>query len=546
MKTFKNSFSLTVLSVFMLIVLPGCSDQWLDEQPLTQLSESSFWASEGDAKLALTGVYNGSTIGLNAYNNEFLILASHTDDSGYKAGAKGVIYSGYLVPGDAQVVQSIWQRAYRTIFKANYFLANIDKVNMDAARKAQFSAEVRFLRAYEYFYMSILYGGVPLIKDVLTVQQANTQTRNTQQEIVDFTIAELTAAAASLPATRPATEKGRILKAAALAVKGRLLMIHKKWAEAAATYKEAIDLKAHAIDPRFKKLFEEEGEGSSEIVLSTNCIAGLYGNPQNQQNYHPDFYGGYQEDNAFQGLIDAFLMKDGLPIETSPLYNPAKPFENRDPRLYASVFLPQYTTFKGKLYIAHPDLPESGAGATLIGMTGYGWKKYVSETYNGAQGSSGDDIIHIRYAEILLSYLESMLESGQPITQALLDMTINSVRSRAEVNMPAVTETDPAKLREVVRRERRVEFALERLIRYMDIRRWGIFMEVMNTKFYGMKLTDDTDNYTKRLVEKTGKYRGHYIPIDKTGSIKPEMALPPIPLYEININPKLVQNPGYN
>ncbi len=145
-----------------------------------------------------------------------------------------------------------------------------------------------------------------------------------------------------------------------------------------------------------------------------------------------------------------------------------------------------------------------------------------------------------------MSYLESMLESGQPITQALLDMTINKVRGRDEVKMPAVTETDPARLREIVRRERRVEFALERLIRYMDIRRWGIFMEVMNTKFYGMKLTDDPDNYTKRLVEKTGKYRGHYIPIDKTGSITPEMALLPIPLYERNINPKLEQNPGYN
>ncbi len=342
MKTFKNRFSLTVLSVIMVFVLPGCSDEWLDEQPLTQLSESSFWASEGDAKLALTGVYNGSTIGLNSYNNEFLILASHTDDSGYKAGAKGVIYSGYLVPGDDQVVNSIWQRAYRTIFKANYFLENIDKVNMDAARKAQFIAEVRFLRAYEYFYMSMLYGGVPLITKVLTIPEANDQARNTQQEIVDFSIEELTAAAADLPATRPANEKGRILKSAALAVKGRLLMIHKKWPEAAAAYKSAIDLNAHAIDPRFKALFEEAGESSSEIVLSANLIAGLYGNPQNQQNYHPDFYGGYQEDNAFQGLIDAFLMKDGLPIEESPLYNPAKPFENRDPRLYATVFLPVY------------------------------------------------------------------------------------------------------------------------------------------------------------------------------------------------------------
>ncbi len=545
MKVIKNISLVTVISLILSIGLAGCQKSWLDEQPLAQLSEASFWNTESDALLALTGVYNGSNVGNNGYNNELLIMASATDDSGYKAGAKGVIYSGYLVPGDAQVVQAIWQRAYRTIFKANYFLENIERVDMDADKKKEYIAEVKFLRAYEYFYLSVLYGGVPLITKVLTIEEANSQTRNSLEEIVDYAMTELTAAATDLPATRPENEKGRIVKAAPLAVKGRLLMIHEKWAEAAATYKEIMDLDAHIIDPRYKAIFEEEGENSKEIILSTNCIAGLYGNAQNQRNYHPDFYGGYQEDNAFQGLIDAFLMKDGLSIEESPLYNPAKPYDNRDPRLYASIFLPEYTVFRDKLYLGHPDLTTSGI-ASLIGATGYGWKKYVTEDYSGDQGSSGDDIILIRYAEVLLSYLESKLENGDNITQSLLDETINKVRARQEVGMPAVTETNADKLREIVRRERRVEFCLERLIRYMDIRRWGIFMEVMNRQFYGMKLTDNPDNYTKYSVETTGKYRGHYKVIDKTGSIKPEMALLPIPLYEININPKLEQNPGYN
>src|SRR5690606_23310305 len=118
------------------------------------------------------------------------------------------------------------------------------------------------------------------------------------------------------------------------------------------------------------------------------------------------------------------------------------------------------------------------------------------------------------------------------------------VRAREEINMPPVTETDPEKLREIVRRERRIEFALERLIRYMDIRRWGIFIEVMNRQFYGMKLTDDPENYTAYPVETTGRYRGHYKVLDKTGTMTPEMALLPIPLYEIDINPTLEQNPG--
>lgn len=544
MKTLVHMPYVRIVLLTITVFLSSCQESWLDEQPLTQLSEASFWTTESDAKLALTGIYNGSNVGNNGYNNELLIMASATDDSGYKLGAVGVIYSGYLVPGDDQVVLAIWQRAYRTIFKANYFLENIEKVDMDAQKKAEYIAETRFLRAYEYFYLSVLYGGVPLITNVLTIEEANNQSRNSLDEVVGFCISELTLSAGDLPASRPENEKGRILKAAPLAVKGRLEMIHKKWADAVATYKQIIDLDAHIIDPRYKKLFEEEGENSKEIILSTNCVAGLYGNAQNQRNYHPDFYGGYQEDNVFQGLIDAFLMKDGLPIETSPLYDPKNPYENRDPRLYASVFLPEYTTFRGQLYLGHPSKTNSGI-ASLVGATGYGWKKYVTEDYSGDQGSSGDDIILIRYPEVLLSYLESMIESGQPITRQLLDQTINAVRGREEVKMPPVTETDPVKLTEILRRERRVEFCLERLIRYMDIRRWDIYMDVMNRQFYGMKLTDDPDNYTAYKVETVGKYRGHYKVIDKTGSIKPTMALLPIPLYEININAELEQNPGY-
>lgn len=528
----------------LLIVLSGCKNEWLDEQPLAQLSEGSFWNSESDAMLALTGIYRGSNPGSNQYTNELLCMASMTDDSGYKFGDIGVIYAGYFTEGDGQVVQAIWDRAYRTIFKANYFLQNIDKVEMDAAKKAEFIAEARFLRAYEYFYMSVLYGGVPLVTETLSIEEANTQSRNTLQEIVEFCITELEASARDLPATRPGNEKGRILKAAPLSIKGRLQMIHQRWSEAASTYREIIDLDAHSIDPQYKAIFEEKGENSPEIILSTNCIAGLYGNPQNQRNYHPDFYGGYQEDNVFQNLVDAFLMTDGLSIEESPLYDPNNPYQNRDPRLYASIFLPGYTMFRDKLYLGHPDETSSGI-ANLPGATGYGWKKYVTEDYNGDWASSGDDIIHVRYAEVLLSYLESKIESGDEITQDLLDQTINEVRGRAEVNMPPVTETDPDILRDIVRRERRVEFCLERLIRYMDIRRWGVFTEVMNRQFYGMKLTDSPENYNDYPVEKEGKYRGHYKVIDKTGSYTDANALLPIPLYEININSGLEQNPGY-
>ncbi len=534
-----NKFSLSIV-IFIILLLgqTGC-EEFLDEQPLTDLSEAAMWQNEKHAMLALTGCYRMSNVGNNAYTNEYLIMESMTDNAGYKHGSVGVIYSGYVREGDTQVVQAIWNRAYATIFKCNYFLENIDKVEMDAAAKAEVIAEVRFLRAYEYFYLSTLYGAVPLITKTLTIEEANTQTRTPQQQVQNFAIQELTELAPDLPAERPESDRGRIVRAAAYGIKGRLLMTQQNWAEAAAAFKSVIDLGVHMIDPRYKELFEESGETSSENILFTNILAGLYGNSHNQRNYHPDFYGGYSESFLYQNLVDAFPMVDGLPIDESPLYDPQNPFENRDPRLYASVFLPFYTEFRGVVYDPTNELN------SLVGATGYGQKKMVTEDYDGDWGSSGDDIIRMRYAEILLSYLESKLEAGDMITQELLDETINQLRTREAVNIGIVTELSPDKLREIVRNERRIEFSQEEFIRWWDIRRWGIMVERVNRKFYGLKLTDDPENYTQYSVETEGKYRGHKIVLDKTGSITSQYQFLPIPIFEININEGLEQNPGY-
>src|SRR5690625_3259081 len=195
MDTIKKT-SIFVASLFLLLGLTGCDiSSHLDEQPKSSLSESTFWTGEGDVMLALTGIYESGNVGDNAYTNEHLIMSSYTDDSSYKLGGVGVIYSGYLNPSDGAVVEAIWNRAYDAIFRANYFLENIEEVEMDSEQKAEVIAEARFLRAYEYFYMSVLYGGVPLITEVQTIDEANNQSRSSLEEVQNFSINELTQAA---------------------------------------------------------------------------------------------------------------------------------------------------------------------------------------------------------------------------------------------------------------------------------------------------------------------------------------------------------------
>lgn len=537
MKSRAKIYSLSL--VLILTGLTGCEKDWLTENPLNEFSEALFWRNESDATLALNAMYEASF--WTVHDNDMRAYSNMTDEGRDKSGGTNDYHNGNVFyPTDDQVVTESWENAFILLFRSNLFLENIDRPEMDEALRAQFRAEARFFRAEQYFWLSFRFGDVPLFKKVPTLLEANNATRTPKEEIVDFVLTELTEVAADLPLSRPANEKGRILKGAALAFKGRLLMLEERWADAAATYKEIIDSDAHIIDDRFQDLWTVRGNESKEIIYS-HCA--VEGNEMDNQHYQrdmiPESIGGYSQGNTYQETVDAFLMTDGLSIDESPLYDPDNPFDNRDPRLYASVFLPGYTVFKGELYVAHPDSTKKGVGSQP-GVTGYHVRKFVDEQHD-LPVKTGADYLFIRYSEVLLSYLECMIESGATIDQALLDQTINKIRLRAAVNMPIVTETDPALLTEILRNERRTELFVEPFIRHMDLLRWGLWPECMNTEFHGMKLTDDPANYTAFPVDENG----HLISWDRTGQFLPHNVILPIPQAELDINPDLGQNPGY-
>lgn len=532
-----------LLLALMVLILPGCEDL-LDENPKNELSEGTFWNSKSDALMGLMGCYERLDEGhvtFDGWTVNTVYFSHWTDEStSIRTGEPSRFPSDGIRATNSEV-DIMWRNQYQKIARVNYFLQNIDKVTgMTEEEKAEMIAEAKVLRAYSYFWLSQLWGDVPLVDKVLTFSEANSIGQTPRQEVIDFTLNELTQAAEDLPVRRPPSEFGRVEKGVALAIKGRLLMATQQWAAAAETYKQIIDLNRYIIDPRFKKLFEDEGEQSDEIIFSTIYTQTEDGQRISQLVNWPSWFGSNNGLQFYQGFVDHFLMKDGKPIETSSLYDPNNPFENRDPRLYYTVLLPGYSEVDGEVFQGHPD-SIAMHGQTGPDCTGYAMNKFHDRTYDGPKKEYGGDYPLIRYAEVLLSYLESRLEAGESITQALLDETINKVRSRAEVNMPPVTETDPDKLREIVRRERAVELACEGGIRYWDLLRWRKLVEVFDQTFYGMKITDDPDSYT-------GSYNindeGHLI-INKF-VFDEHNYLWPIPLRELDVNKALVQNPGYN
>lgn len=530
-----------------LVLFNSCRKE-LEKTPLDQFESTTFWTSESNALLALTGVYRGN-ISVGAPNANvtdwwsyagLLFMEFSTDNAYDRRGDNSVfnkLTNGTLTADNALLSQ-YWSQSYSRIARSNDFLANIDKVPMDEVKKKRMIAEARFIRACQYFYMSQFWGSVPLVTGLLTKEEANTLDKAPKADIVSFVIKEFTEAAADLPRFKniPATESGRASKQAALAFLGRIQLAEGKYAEAAATYKTIIDYGDNQIDPDYAGLFTVAKENSNENIFSVQFYENLAANAMNQHLW-PAMVGGWHIFCPLGSIVEAYDFADGTPFSyTDPRYNWRDISNNRDPRLRYNVLFNEQV-FKIK-YITHPDSSASpdqlGAGKQTT-QTGYGLRKFLDEGYSGDLSNYGGNLPVIRYAEVLLSYLEAKLEAGLPIDQELLDATINKVRGRASVNMPKITQTNMALLREIVRKERRLETAFEG-IRYWDLLRWKIADKVLKGDFYGtpfpvtikpVRMKGTTVDPYKRwfVTSKSFRAASDY--------------LWPVPQTEVNINPKL-------
>ena len=543
----KRNILLSIILAGMLLF--SCSGQ-LEISPLTSLDDATIWSSESNAMLALTGCYRGSipydgtgfeTDWCSYSGLTFLEFASDNalDRRATTTGNSTLhkLSDGNLTTTNGSI-KNYWTNSYIKIARCNVFIENIDNVPADQAVLDRMKSEARFIRAVQYFYLSQYFQDVPLITKSLTTQEANLVEKSTREEITQFIVSELTEIAPLLPRHKeiPAAEKGRASRQAALAFLGRTYLGVYNYVKAADAFKQIIDLGDNIIDPNYQTIFFPSNEGSDENIFVTKYLEDIGGNALPQHAY-PAVTNGWHILCPLGSLFESYEFTDGTPFSyTSTMYDPNDLGKNRDPRLGYTLLWDQ-TYFKGKKYVCHPDSTQSldqlGAGKQTT-YTGFGLRKFFDESYSGSLFNYGADVVVIRYAEVLLSYLEAMLESGQPITQALLDQTINQVRGRATVNMPPVTETDPDNLRVILRRERRVELAFEGQ-RYWDLLRWKIADTVLNADFYGAPFPG-----AKNMRKKDSQID----PYDRWYVISRHFRNPqdykwPIPQSEQDINPNL-------
>jgi len=538
--------------LIVLFLLSACSKDFLNRVPPDALSNATLWTDAADATAALVGVYNGQADPLGycgpgwASGTEIAFFDGMSDNaySQYPWDGIQAFGNGNITPTlTGYYAANLWN--YTAITRCNYFLANIGACPMDATLKAQMIAQVRFIRAYQYFLMSQLYGAVPLVTTNLTPAQANASVRTPKADITKFILSELAAAAPDLETTSTGADVGHITQGAALALKARVELFEADYKDCITDYQAVMKL-GYSLDPSYSDLFRIQNQYTNpEIIAAVQYVE----NPSSNSNgvigiFPSNSMGGWSSINPLQSMVDCYEMANGKVI-TDPTsgYDPTHPYTNRDPRLAATIlypgapYIPSGSTtplYYDPLDPSSPDYYQSGNNTSPSGYEVVKYTSHLSDFDNLFQ--SGLNMTIIRYAEVLLSYAEAKIESNQ--IDGTVYTAINQVRNRA--GMPNVDQTvynSQSTLRSLIRRERRVEFAFEGL-RYFDIQRWAIGSQVMNGPVYGARL--GTVNAT------TGQYTitGDSIKVE-TRLFATKNYLWPVPQSEININKALTQNPGF-
>ncbi|MFB6454230.1 RagB/SusD family nutrient uptake outer membrane protein [Chitinophaga sp. Hz27] len=520
--------------IYMLLLAgmtqSACQKDFLNTKPTDTYANGSLWKSASDAQAALNGCYAGWE---GDYNLLYMDAASDNSFSQWYWDNYQHIGNGTASASDNNT-QNRWD--YKTIQRVNWFMENIDQTKMDDALKLRFKSEARFLRAYQYFTMTQLYGDVPLVTKTLTTDEAAKLTRTSVTAVRQFVYDELKDIAPNLPVSYTGSDVGRITQGAALSLKARMELYDKKYADCITDCKTIMGL-GYQLYPSYQDLFRINYENNSEVILDVQYKANDV--PNGDIGIMPSSgFGGWASLSPTQALVDAYEMSNGKTIDDPTSgYDENEPYKNRDPRLTASVVCPGQK-YEGVFY----NSIEAGSADYYNGNnnspTGYIEKKFTAFLSDYPDmWNTGLNMIVIRYAEVLLTYAEAQIESG--VMDGTVYDAIDAVRVRA--GMPKVDRTVYSsldKLRTLVRRERRVELALEGL-RWYDVKRWQIGDDVRVGPVYGTRL--GTVDKTTGALSLTGN---HVLVEQRLFNPKRDY-LWPVPQKEIDLNKNLSQNPGY-
>jgi hypothetical protein len=550
MRTTGRGLRAVAVPVVCALALASCDvDEFLNTQPLGELTGSTFYQSEEDFEAATLGPY--STI-LNLTYDQFGL--------GW--------WNGFLIPDDDVQFRDpnnandffnwnsgngdfawVWLQAYKGIMRANVVLEQLPEAQgfADESNKARYEAEAKFMRAYWYFILARNWGNVPIVTDVISSVDAAQVPSSQEGEVWDLIEADLEYAVDNLPDSYPQEQTGRATHYAALALLGKVELFRAQWFGNNAKYTEAIDHLGQVVSsgqfslvPDYGDNFRVATENNAESLFEVQHTVG-----DNINAWGPTDLGYGAAGHAWPIYVSPSCFYDATGGHCAPRpwdigYGQIDitqalqdEFEPGDPRYYYTMYSTgetwAWTTYNMDWDDSHT------SGEEQWSRTGHTPAKYNRpfDINRYPNNLSTNNLRIIRYADVLLMLAEAELLGGGGAAAAT--PLVNQVRARAREtydllcaggapptlncgltnvvpDLTTVTFDD-------IEHERRVELALE-VHRYDDLVRWhraGL-----------MNLATDID--------------WGYADNDKWSETH---LLKPIPQGELDLNPNLTQNLGY-
>jgi hypothetical protein len=488
------------LGISLLFLLGGCSK--LDEKPDSSVLTGNYFTNRASVETAVTGAYSwlGST-STQHYLWGYLIDDSRSDDS-YSAGnSKEITNLEYfnMATDNFEPIFRAWSDCYKGIGSCNLVLDNIGQVTDPAltdALRNQYIGEAKFLRAFHYFNLVRLYGGVPLV--LSTVDPDINKKRSSADDVYASIQADLMDAENKLPVTYPNMTGGhsKATQGAAQALLAKVYAQQLKWQDCLNECNKVLPGKfggtgtaGYDLLAAYDNLFDNHHWGNVETIFEVMHQSGSYG------TFAPGLLipNGLTDDQTWTKFI-------------APSHSLINAYKNAGDtvRFKTNIIFQNVTT------AAHPWPFAANEAIPFVWKCGrelQGW-------------SSNQNTIFLRLADIVLLKAEAMNQTSQT-TQAVL--LVNQIRNRA--NLAPIVVTSQSDVALAILNERRLEMAFEGDRLYSLIR------------FGGAQYTIDAIKQQKDGSNNSLASFYNLLTADRL--------LYPIPQKELDVNKNLTQNPGY-
>jgi hypothetical protein len=502
----------------LLIGLGACDESQLNKVNPNGVTTETYFKDAAQLTAGVNAVY-AMIQSNNLVAREWFFLHDLRSDDVLAGGGqletpRNQLLNGVHDPGNG-VLSTVWTGFYRAIHRANVVIEKAAEVqNMEAGLRNRVIAEAKFLRAFAYFDLVTFWGGVPLHKNFVQ-NIGGSLPRSSEQEVLDFIVADLIEIQSALPTTYGTSDLGRATRGAAQMLLARAYLLRGDYTRARAELQKIVSSGTYALVDEYNDNFKEETEFNRESIWEVVFLpsGGVY-------NWGGDGDGVTAgEESVRTQEYSAIGWRNLIPSNSllAEFERTANGSPKDDPRFAFSFYRTGDRYNNGNSVLT--DVQQNGNTSVLDGQNlKISWRKY-SMMYKMDLGffTSGNNTRVMRYADALLLLAECENEVG---TGAEAIRLMNQVRARPSVAMPPYpTAKYPCankdQIFDAIVHERRVELSGEE-IRNLDIVRW----------------------------RKNGKLRTEPL----TYFQRNRHELLPIPLQEIDNNPNINQtdqNPGY-